>query len=82
MRGLDAKFSKTAGVVAVDQDDWQGKDDARTLIEAERIKLHPERHAKAKGHLIAQHNAVKKAMRQPGPPASAENMVASGYRKL
>lgn len=87
MRGLDHKFQRSSAVAYpadVGEDDWRGKDDARTLVSAEEIKMHPERHARAKAHLVKQHMAVKKAARAPGPAphSDAHDLVSKGYRKL
>lgn len=87
MRGLNKKFTQTAGVTPVaydnDADDWRAEDDARTLMRAAEIQGHPERHGRAKSKLKAQHMATKRALRHPGPSGdSAESMVAKGYRKL
>lgn len=51
-------------------DDWQAKDDARTLMQAHQIKSDPKRHAAAKAH--AKQQLANLAMVANAPNVSAD----------
>ncbi len=57
-------MAKKSSEMPVSEKDWRAENDARTLIEAERIKLDKGRYGKAQEHAKAESEALRKIVPQ------------------
>lgn len=52
-------MSKAKSVSSVNEDEWKAKDDARHLIESQKVQADPKRHKAAKGAMDTMEKEAK-----------------------